>query len=353
MSFLEFVKNVRSAGNDYVDPYVIAEAGVNHEGSIDTAKRLIDEAQEGGASAIKFQSYKADTLAVKDSPSYWDTSQEATKSQHELFSKHDSFWKNEMVELREYCDKQKIDFMSTPFDKESAVFLNDLMEVYKISSSDLTNKPFVEFICGFNKPVILSTGASHLWEIERTLSWMEVFGVDVSLLHCVLNYPTSDEDANLGVITSLKKQFPQRIIGYSDHTLPQDMKVCELAYMLGSLIIEKHFTHNKALPGNDHYHAMDKADLKKFINMLSRNKHLLGSSQIKALCKEQAARDNARRSIVSACEISAGEIISEEHLTFKRPATGVSPAYWNDVIGKKALENISADQIIKWNMLDG
>ena len=148
-------------------PFVIAEAGVNHEGSMDTAKLLVDEAAAGGADAIKFQSYKAETLASKHSPAYWDTNAEPTRSQYELFKKHDSFWKSEFEELKEHCDRSGIEFISTPFDLESATFLNDLMDSFKISSSDLTNKPFINFICDFGKPVILSTGAAYLWEIHR------------------------------------------------------------------------------------------------------------------------------------------------------------------------------------------
>lgn len=139
-------------------PYVIAEAGVNHEGSMEIARRLIDEAAAGGADAIKFQTYKAASLASKDSPAYWDTSKEPTRSQYELFKKHDSFWKNEFEALKKHCDAAGIAFMSTPFDVESAHFLNDLMEVFKISSSDITNKPFIRILCDFGKPIILSTG---------------------------------------------------------------------------------------------------------------------------------------------------------------------------------------------------
>ena len=148
-------------------PYVIAEAGVNHEGSMDIARRLIDEAALGGADAIKFQTYKAGTLASKHSPAYWDTSKEPTPSQYELFKKHDSFWKGEFENLKKHCDQAGIAFMSTPFDVESAKFLNDMMDVFKISSSDLTNRPFIEFMCDFKKPIIMSTGAASLAEIAE------------------------------------------------------------------------------------------------------------------------------------------------------------------------------------------
>lgn len=333
-------------------PYIIAEAGVNHEGNMEIAKRLIQEAKEGGANAIKFQTYKAETIASKDSPYYWDITKEPTKSQYELFKKHDKFWKEEMYELKKYCDTLDIEFLSTPFDIESATFLNEIMDVFKISSSDLTNKPFIEYICDFKKPIILSTGASSLSEITEAVSWIEKKGNPLALLHCVLNYPTDDSDANLGMILDLKTRFPDKIIGYSDHTLPKDMKVCEMATLLGSVIIEKHFTHDKTLPGNDHYHAMDKEDLKTFLRNLEINFEILGKFRVQALDKEDIARKNARRSLVSLSEIKKGTIIKKEDLTFKRPAYGISPKYIDEVIGKKASIDIKEDSVLKWNMFE-
>lgn len=331
-------------------PYIIAEAGVNHEGSMEIAKRLVDEAKEGGAHAVKFQTYKAETIASKDSPAYWDTTKEPTKSQFELFTKHDKFWKKEMEELKIYCDQVDIEFMSTPFDIESANFLNDLMDVYKISSSDLTNKPFIQHICQFNKPIILSTGASHHHEIIEAVSWINEYKNPLALLHCVLNYPTPDENANLGMISSLVDAFPKNIIGYSDHTLPKDMRSCEIATLLGAKIIEKHFTHDKTLPGNDHYHAMDKEDLKIFNKNLDRVLGLLGAFELTALKAEEPARKNARRSLVALNDIQAGQIVCAEDLTFKRPAHGISPKFIDELIGKKALIDIQEDTVLQWNL---
>ena len=352
MKILELFKNFNPCENRLYEPYIIAEAGVNHEGSMEIAKRLVDEAKEGGADAIKFQTYKAETLASKNSPAYWDTTKEPTKSQYELFKKHDSFWKDEMYELKEYCDKVGIEFMSTPFDIESADFLNDIMDVFKISSSDLTNKPFIEYMCQFNKPIILSTGASHLYEIQEAVSWIEKYGNPLALLHCVLNYPTPDSNANLGMILGLKKSFPNTMIGYSDHTLPKDMKVCEMATMLGSVIIEKHFTHDKTLAGNDHYHAMDKEDLKLFRNNLKRTFDILGSFKVEALEDEAPARKNARRSLVANKDIKKGQIITKDDLTFKRPASGISPKFIDEVVGKMALKDINEDEVMKWNFFE-
>lgn len=332
-------------------PLVIAEAGVNHEGSMEIAKRLIEEAKEGGSDAIKFQTYKASTLASKHSPAYWDTSKEPTKSQFELFSKHDRFWKKEFEELARHCEKVGIEFLSTPFDVESAHFLNQMMDVVKISSSDITNKPFIEFLCGFKKPIILSTGAAHQWEIEEAVGWIRRHGNQLSLLHCVLNYPTPDENAHLGRIVHLRRKFPELPIGYSDHTLPKDMKSLETAWLLGAEILEKHFSHDKSLPGNDHYHAMDKEDLKVFRREIARTTALLGSQTNEALEAEAPARANARRSLVAARSIPAGKVVERADLTWKRPASGISPRNIDEVIGRKAKEAITEDTPLDWKMI--
>lgn len=332
-------------------PYIIAEAGVNHEGSMDLAKRLIDEAQEGGAHAIKFQTYKAETIASKDSPYYWDISKEPTRSQFELFKKYDKFWKKEYEELKKYCDKAGIEFLSTPFDAESARFLNDLMPVFKISSSDITNFPFIELQCSFNKPIILSTGASYLWEVQEAAHIIEQRGNKLCLMHCVLNYPTPNKNANLGMIWDLRHKFPQHVIGYSDHTLPQEMNVIKDAVLLGASVIEKHFTHDKKLPGNDHYHAMDKEDLKLFWKKWNTTEELLGSFKLMSLPDEEPARKNARRSLVAQKDIPAGHVITEADLTWKRPAHGISPKFIHDVVGKTAAVHIKEDDVLKWNML--
>ena len=350
MKLIELFNTTSPYINKVYQPFIIAEIGVNHEGSMATAKRLVRDAKEGGADAVKFQSYKAETLASKDSPSYWDIAKEPATSQYKLFKKHDSFWVAEMNELKKYCDSIEIEFMSTPFDLESADFLNDMMDVYKISSSDITNKPFIEYICRFNKPVILSTGASSLHEIQEAVSWIEKFGNSLALLHCVLNYPTLDKNANLGMILDLKAKFPDKLIGYSDHTLPNDMKVCEMAAVLGSVIIEKHFTHDKTLPGNDHYHAMDKDDLKLFRGNLKRTFEILGGFKIEALKDEAPARNNARRSLVSLKDIPKGKVVEKGDLTFKRPANGISPRFIDDLIGREALNDIYKDKTLHWNM---
>lgn len=338
-----------SGGSQIVRPYIIAEAGVNHEGDLDLAKRLINEAKEGGADAIKFQTYRAETIASKYSPSYWDLSKEPTESQFELFKKYDRFWKAEFEALKMHCDSAGIEFLSTPFDTESATFLNDLMDVFKISSSDITNKPFIEFICGFGKPVILSTGASNMDEIQEAVGWIESKGNPLALLHCILNYPTEDSDAHLAMILDLKKNFPENLIGYSDHTLPGDMRNLETAVLLGASILEKHFTHDKSLPGNDHYHAMDKQDLEKFCGRLDRLFESLGEDKKRSMPSEEPARLNARRSLVAKRKIASGEKIKLEDLTWKRPGNGISPKEIEGIVGCRVAKNIDEDHIFQWS----
>lgn len=351
MSITELFSGKRATKVNLCRPYIIAEAGVNHEGDLDLAKRLIDEAAEGGADAIKFQTYRANTIASKNSPSYWDLNKEPTRSQFELFQRYDKFWKDEFEQLKKYCDVTGIEFMSTPFDIESAIFLNDLMDVFKISSSDITNKPFIEFLCDFDKPIILSTGASTLQEIDDAVDWIENFGNDLALLHCVLNYPTEDRNANLGMISGLCDAYPGTIIGYSDHTLPKDMQVLEVATLRGAQILEKHFTFDKSLPGNDHYHAMDKDDLKRFRKRLTRLEELLGSFNKHPLPTEESARQNARRSLVATRRIACGERIVAADLTWKRPAHGISPSEIDRVVGRVASRVIAEDDLLQWEML--
>lgn len=332
-------------------PFVIAEAGVNHEGKMDIARRLIVEAAEAGANAIKFQTYRADTIAVRNSPAYWDLSKEPVTSQHKLFQKYDKFWKNEFEELKRCCEVEDIEFLSTPFDLASADFLNDLMTAFKISSSDITNKPFIEYLADFGKPILLSTGASNPEEIEKAVGWINRSRAPLALMHCVLNYPTANKDANLAMICDLKRMYPENVIGYSDHTEPGEMEVLEMAWLLGAQILEKHFTHEKTLPGNDHYHAMDKNDLKRLLQKVSELKIILGEEKKHALESEAPARQHARRSLVTSRSISAGTRITEAMLTWKRPGHGISPRDIDKVVGMVSLRTLSEDEVVSWEML--
>ncbi len=183
------------------------------------------------------------------------------------------------------------------------------------------------------------------------MSWIEPHKNPLALLHCVLNYPTDDENANLGMIFDLKKRYPGKVIGYSDHSLPKEMKVLEIAALLDARIIEKHFTHDKSLPGNDHYHAMDKKDLQRFMKSLSEVETILGSFEKVSLKSEESSRENARRSLIASQFIPMGKVVDENDLTFKRPATGISPREVDRVIGAKASRDIDEDSVLQWEDL--
>ena len=336
-------------------PYIIAEIGVNHEGSMDQAKKLISLAKEGGADAAKFQSYKAATLASKKSPSYWDTTKEPTKSQYELFQKYDQFEPEDYMVLAEYSRLNEIDFLSTPFDDVAIDFLNPLVPFFKIASADITNIPFLRKIAAKGKPVVLSTGASTLDEIDTALATLEKSGCpDIALLHCILNYPTPFGRAHLRMIKGLIKAYPKYIIGYSDHTLPDDaMTSLITAHLLGAVIIEKHFTHEKTLQGNDHYHAMDINDLKRFVKLIEQIHKSLGIESHKQPIKtEKISRLNARRSIVLSRDLSEGHKLTEDDLTYKRPGIGISPFHWDEVVGLKINCNLKEDHILEWSNLE-
>lgn len=341
---------------------LIAEVGVNYYDiaaergilSMDAAKLMIREAKAAGIHGVKFQTYKAETLAAKKSPYYWDLTEEPTTSQFELFRKFDSFGRDEYRELKNYCDEIDIEFLSTAFDFESADYLAELMNIYKISSSDLSNLPFIAYQAKKNKPVILSIGASNADEIDRAIDTIRTYNSQpLILMHCVLEYPTPYEHANLNKIISLKERYPQVIVGYSDHTKPSDdYDIIKSAYLKGARVIEKHYTLNKKLKGNDHYHAMDPDDARKILSKIEFLDKIGGSFELKCLDSEAAARQNARRSVVSKGLIPKGTVITEEMLTFKRPGTGISPDNINFVVGKKAKHNIEDDTILEESMLE-
>lgn len=341
---------------------LIAEIGVNyydiakkeHITNMEAAKKMIKAAADAGIHAVKFQTYKADTLAAKDSPAYWDLTEESTLSQYELFRKFDSFGRAEYEELKGYCDTAGIEFLSTAFDLDSADYLDSLMEVYKISSSDLSNIPFIEYQAKKDKPVIISAGASNAEEIDRAVACIRSYNHrPLVLMHCVLEYPTPYDHANLNKIQSLKERYPDLVIGYSDHTKPNEcMDVIKTAYLLGAQVTEKHFTLDKSLPGNDHYHAMDPSDAQKILSGIAFIDRLRGSSELSCLQSEEAARKNARRSLVSTSLIKAGTVIEKKHLTFKRPGTGIAPSEIELLTGKQAKQDIPQDTVLKWEMFD-
>jgi N-acetylneuraminate synthase len=340
-------QSVRSGGR----PYVIAEIGVNHEGKRDLAMRLIDLAREGGADAAKFQSYKAGRIASRHSPAYWDTSKESTRSQFELFTKYDNFGPADYERLARHCEDVGIAFVSTPFDAGAVDFLEPLMPYYKIASADITHVSLLRQVAAKRKPVLLSTGAATLGEIDMAVATLTEAGCeDLVLLHCVLNYPCPNRNALLNMIEGLHRAYPARVIGYSDHTIPDErMLSLTAAWLKGALVLEKHFTHDKTLSGNDHYHAMDVSDLKRFQQNIALLMEVQGQSHKGPLDEEAPAREHARRSIVVDRDLRAGQVILEADITCKRPAHGVSPLFWDQVVGRKASRDLEVDHVLRWD----
>lgn len=342
-------------------PYMIAEMGVNFYdtakalgiSALDAAKMYIDKAAEAGVDCAKFQSYKASTIVSKNSPAYWDITKEPTKTQYELFQKHDGFGEKEYKILCDYTHEKGMDFTSTPFDYASADYLYDMVDFYKISSSDLSNLPFVKYIGMKGKPVYISVGAAYLSEVDTAVRILKEAGCkDIVLLHCVLSYPTSPNNANLRVIETLKKVFTDVRVGFSDHVAPDEsMMTLATAYLLGAEVIKKHFTLDKSLPGNDHYHSGDPEDFKKAISNFRWIGIVLGSGEKTVLECEQIPRREARRSLVLTRDMKKGEIISENDLMPKRPGTGISPEYSNIVIGRRISRDLEEDTILTWDMV--
>lgn len=342
-------------------PYLIAEIGVNFydtakvEGitPMEAAKKYVLEAKKAGVDAAKFQSYKANTIVSKNSPGYWDFTKEPTPTQYGLFQKHDKFNRKDYQEIADYCKTIGIDFISTPFDIESADYLDDMMKVYKISSSDLTNLPFIRHIAKKGKPIYLSVGAAYISEIEEAIRVMKEENCpEICLLHCVLSYPTRNEDANLNVIKTLKRVFPDLKVGYSDHTLPDEtMTILSTAYLYGAEVIEKHFTLDKSLTGNDHYHAGDPEDFKTAIKNFERIIEISGDSEKTVLKCERVPRREARRSLVLTRDLKQGDTIKDTDIMAKRPGTGISPKYTDIIVGRTIKKDLKEDTILTWDVV--
>jgi len=344
-------------------PYLIAEIGVNHFdiaeqqdiSPIAAAKEMVTEAATAGVDAVKFQSYSADQIASKNSPAYWDTSEESTESQYELFSQYDDFGAAEFEEIAEWtAENHDVDFLSTPFDFHAVEYLEELVPAYKIASADITNHPLLRRIARKEKPILLSTGASTIGEIDEAVRIIEeeVQDPEICLLHCILQYPTDPENANLGMIDHLDNVYPEYTAGYSDHVPPDGGMVTLLNSVdNGAEIIEKHFTLDKSLEGNDHYHAMNPEDVRTFRENIDRVIVTTGQSKKEPISAETDSREYARRSLVAATDIKQGEKIAREHLAIKRPGTGISPAMLDIVIGREAQERIAVDDILTWELI--
>ena len=328
---------------------IIAEAGVNHNGQLKFGKRLIDEAKKAGADIIKFQTYKAKKLTTKNAPRFWNWKGEIKKkgTQYDSYSNLDSFDKNEYYQLIKYCKKKGIEFLSTPFDEESANMLIEIgMKGFKIASSDITNHPFLELLASKKLPILLSTGASSINEIKEAVRVIKKKGNNkVLIMHCTLCYPTKPQDANLLAINDIKKNFPKNLIGLSDHTL--GIEIASASVLYGVSAIEKHFTFNKKLQKSaDHWLSIGPSELKKLVENVKNVNLSIGNGKKTPLKCENQARKFARRSIVANKNISRGEILTKNMICFKRPGTGLSPSLLKKVLGKMAKKKIMYDESI-------
>lgn len=329
---------------------IIAEAGVNHNGSIDMAKQLIDAAADAGVDYVKFQTFKAENLVTKSATKAeyqqrnignGDNSQYAMLKKLELSSQQHN-------ELIEYCKKRDVKFFSTAFDFESIDFLASLhLGLWKIPSGEITNYPYLKKIAGYHEPVILSTGMSTMEEIEAAIAVLTKFGVQkdqITVLHCNTEYPTPMSDVNLAAMQDIRRRLGITV-GYSDHT--QGIEVPIAAVALGAEIIEKHFTLNRTLPGPDHKASLEPAELIAMVSAIRNIEQAIGNSYKAVSISESKNKVIARKSIVAAKNICKGEIFTEDNLTVKRPGNGVSPMQWETVIGQKAIRDFEEDELIE------
>jgi len=339
-------------------PLVILDIGVNYYdlalkyevSPYVAAKKMIAEAKKAGADAVKFQTYKAEKLAAENSPAYWDLSEEPTKTQKELFSKFDSFNYEDYENLAAYSEEVSIEFMTTPFDIESADRMDPLVRRHKIASADITNVELLARVGSYGKPVLLSTGASSEIEVSTAVNMLLKAGTsDITLLHCVLNYPTNREQANLWKIKALKDKFPELSVGYSDHT-KYSSDVLLTAWLLGAAVLEKHFTLDKSLKGNDHYHAADPEDIAELTRIIREINILIGDEKPGWYDPlENISRRYARRGVYLVRDVVSGEVISTEDVSFLRPqAEGITPIQWATAVeeGRKYNKNIKKGDLI-------
>jgi len=328
---------------------VIAEAGVNHNGSLQTAKKLVDVAAEAGADMVKFQTFSADRLVTisADKAEYQNQTSDASESQYAMISKLElSRGMNE--ELIAHCNQCNIEFFSTGFDTLSIDMLVELgLEQFKIPSGEITNLPYLRHIGNYGKPVIISTGMSTLGEIEAALEILETAGTprnQITVLHSNTEYPTPMEDVNLKSMLTIGEAFGVAV-GYSDHTLGIEIPIAAVA--LGATVIEKHFTLDRNLPGPDHQASLEPAELKAMVTAIRNIEVALGDGIKRPSPSEIKNRKIVRKSIVAACNISAGDVFRESNLTVKRPGSGISPMRIEEVLGRISPRDIDIDELIE------
>ncbi len=328
--------------------FIIAEAGVNHNGSIELAKKLIDVAVDSGVDAVKFQTFKAENLVSKNAQKaeYQKQTTDKNESQFEMIKKLE-LDVNTHKELIAYCNSKNIMFLSTPFDHDSIELLHNLgLEIFKIPSGEITNLPYLRYIGKLNKKVIISTGMANIGEIEDALDILIQAGTkkeNITVLHANTEYPTPMEDVNLKAMLTIGKTFDVEF-GYSDHTL--GIEVPTAAVALGATVIEKHFTLDKTMEGPDHKASLEPDELKAMVKAIRNIELALGSSVKKPSPSESKNKAIARKSIVAKTTIKKGEILSEDNLAIKRPANGISPMRWDEVIRTIALKDYSEDELI-------
>lgn len=337
-------------------PYLIAEIGVNHEGNLDKAIEMVENVAKSGWDAAKFQTYTADLLASRDhSAAYWDTSEEHEVSQYALFSKFKSFSASEYQILMDRCSSLGIDFLTTAFDSESLSYFGPRMPKIKIASADITNLPLIRQAATFGKPLLISCGAANLREVKVAAAVARKSGARTTLLHCVLNYPTIPERANLNGLVELRENFADLQIGYSDHTrYSENAKIqpTVAAYILGAEIIEKHFTLDRSLPGNDHYHAADTDGLVNIRSQIEDARNLLGGDIESSLAWQTEARQHARRRICASRHLESGLVITESDLIPLRASIGLEVEDWDRVLGRRLNSPVFRGQPIQQEALD-
>lgn len=328
--------------------FIIAEAGVNHNGSLETAKKLVDVAVEAGVDAIKFQTFKAKNLVSKSAQKaeYQKQTTDINESQFEMIKKLELDLDSHKT-LIEYCHNKNIIFLSTPFDHDSIDLLNELgLEIFKIPSGEITNLPYLRHIGGIGKKVIISTGMANIGEIEAALNILITAGTKkehITVLHANTEYPTPIEDVNLNAMVTIGKAFNVSY-GYSDHTLGIETPIAAAA--LGASCIEKHFTLDNKMDGPDHKASLEPKQLKEMVIAIRNTKLALGDGIKKVSKSESKNKQIARKSIVAKQKIRKGEILSESNLTVKRPGNGISPMKWDEIIGMVANKDYNEDELI-------
>jgi len=324
--------------------FIIAEAGVNHNGKIKLAKKLVDVAKEAGADAVKFQTFKAESLVSEktEMAEYQKRNIKKKQSQLEMLKKMELNPKD-FIELKKYCDKKGIIFLSTPHTEEAVDFLEPLVPVYKVASGDLTNIPLLEKIAKKKKPIILSTGMATLSEVREAVQTIRKQDNNkIVLLHCTTNYPCSLDEVNLRAMQTIKRL--NCLVGYSDHTLGIIVPI--MAVTMGAVVIEKHFTLNKNLPGPDHKASLEPEELKRMVKAIRDVEKALGNGVKKPTKGEKKIAKAVRKSIIARVDIPVGSRITKEMLTIKRPGTGLPPKFLEKVVNKRAKVKIRKDEVI-------